>query len=193
MHGTSKEDLLRDAAPLVRSTAARYLAKYQTWSLSFDDLFADGLYGALLAAESYNPDRGTAWTTWAFPYITRYMTLGVRFTLWETTRGDGGDVSSLDALRAAVSSTDGQIGDADWDLPDETLPDPDVGPIGTQVRRAVRDLDPQLRQIVYLSYWKDEGPTEVGRHLGMPKSTVRKRHAQALAELAGPLRPVAAA
>ncbi len=183
---TPPEDLLRDIAPLVRSLANSTMRRYFAWSLSFDDLYADGLYGAYLASEKWKPDGGASWTTYAHPWITRYMTLGVRFALWETTRGDGGDMASLDAIRDAA--TEG----GSWDLPDETLPDQDLGPVREHVRGAVRELDSTLRQIVYRTYWMDEGPTEVGRHIGMTKSTVRNRLKEAHTALADPLRPIAA-
>lgn len=160
-------DLINEAVPLVRHIAGRLARKYAHLSPQWDDLIADGLYGAYLAARTYQPGKGASWSTWAYPYIERYAVIGVRFHAGETMRGTGGTEPLPERFDRPAAT----------ELPEDAV-------IRARVRAEVTELEPRRRELVLRTYWNAEGPTSAGRAIGVSKTWARKLLADAHAELA---------
>jgi RNA polymerase sigma-70 factor, ECF subfamily len=59
----------------------------------------------------------------------------------------------------------------------------DTYPLSTDARRALDQLSPQQRAVVFLTYWEDCAPTRVAEILGVGEGTVRKQLARAREQL----------
>ena len=68
MNPSVREDLIATSLPLVKSIAVR-LRKAYRFPSPIEDLYADGLTGLMEAVERFDPTRGVAFTTFAFPRI----------------------------------------------------------------------------------------------------------------------------
>jgi RNA polymerase sigma factor (sigma-70 family) len=64
-----KEKIVIDYLPLVRSIAAQY----STGKIEIDDLIQEGMIGLLQAADKFDPDRETQFSTYATYWIKKYI------------------------------------------------------------------------------------------------------------------------
>lgn len=77
--------------------------------------------------------------------------------------------------RRSVSQADVQVED-DLDPPEPSIADP-------AIVAAVRNLDPDRREVIALRYWLDLSPPEIAAVLEVPVGTVHSRLSRAMADL----------
>jgi RNA polymerase sigma-B factor len=78
VHTPSRNDLVREYLPLARRLATRY----RHTSESLEDLTQVAYVGLILAAERYDPDRGTSFTSYAIPTIVGELRRYIRDHAW---------------------------------------------------------------------------------------------------------------
>ena len=110
-------------------------------AVSMEDLLQAGFVGLMRAADSYDPDAGKSWSSWACWHIQMEFNsiLGLRrghFTRPHTC------ASRLDQ---PLSSEDADGLTAADMLPDESLPDADEGLLRSELRRYVREAVGRLK------------------------------------------------
>lgn len=140
---------------------ARYWARRYAWALEgrpwldMDDLASAAMLGILAAQATYEPDRGS-WATYSAYFIRKEVRalLGIR---------DGSMPPCTLSLDDPITNEDGESAGTHLDqLPDNTLPDADAGPIlddlKRDVRAAVDDLPERQRTVV--QRWQLEGGTQ---------------------------------
>jgi RNA polymerase sigma factor (sigma-70 family) len=172
---------------LARSIAGRITARFRIldYGVEYDDVLSGALFGAWKAAVRFDATRGASLTTHAFQWIERYAILAARVDAGLTTRGDGvrTEVMPTESFGAADQESDGILLVDPHALDAEQITDAVVA------RRAVAELPEQERQVVYLTYWRDLGPTEAGRQIGVTRKLSRKildrAHADMRASLMG--------
>lgn len=152
---------------MAKSVAAQLGRQHGGLSASaMDTLVADGMYGAALAWESWKPDGGASFTSWAFPYIKRYATIALYESQGRNGRGQHRGEQSLDAMLAAEDP---------FDVED---PHTDRAFTRAEVRSAVRgaigDLPDRERTAVVGVYWDGLTREEVGSRLGVGKTMARR-------------------
>lgn len=167
MSSLEVESRILELTGLARRIAGRVTASFRAdgYGVEFDDVMSGALYGAWKAAESYDPTRGTKLTTHAFDWIKRYAVLAAR--------RDAGLPSRVDGATLHFEPIPEHGDEEGPEYPATALPDGEVLTVGVVVREAVAGLPELDRQVVYLTYWKDLGPTEVGRVLGFGKTRAR--------------------
>lgn len=78
VHTPSRNDLVREYLPLARRLATRY----RHTSESLEDLTQVAYLGLILAAERYDSDRGTSFTSYAIPTIVGELRRYIRDHAW---------------------------------------------------------------------------------------------------------------
>ncbi len=151
--------------PLVRWVVRRQ------WlgSLPFEDALQEGRIGLWSALCHYDPDRGTAFSTYAVPAITH--------TVWRAV--------ALEQRRFACSGTDLA---SPMDLNgDEAI---DRAQVYAVLRDLVDQLPLHLRRIVVAHHGFDQQPPQtlaaIARSLGVSRQRVHQLHGQAILWLAHP-------
>lgn len=173
MSAVDEEVFIAEVATVARSIAGRVAASFRArgFNVEFDDAFSGAMFGAWKAAQSYQDDKGTKPSTWAYQWCERYATLSANEAAGLTaSRGDGfGPMSSVDAAFRPTEDGD--------EIPGEPA-DPyalvgDRVAVTVAVRAAVAELPEDQRSIVFATYWQGMGPTEIGKVVGRSKSGVR--------------------
>lgn len=167
------DELIRSADRVCRSIAHATARRFreQGHAADFGDAYSGALIGAWKAAQSYDPAKGAAFTTWAYGYAKRYAVVECNRAAGLTaSRGDGlMNVYSLeDAVQRGADDED-----SERDPIDPAAPSGELLVAGVAVREAVAALPDDQREIVFLTYWRGLGPTEVGKRVGLSKSGVR--------------------
>ncbi len=161
-----REKLVTDHLELVVS-AAKSVKKNLPPSFDFEDLVCEGNHALARAALSYNPDHPKAapFANYAWQVIRGAMIESVRRRHFlENTR------PSIDDVREPGAPPD----------IDDNI---DLERALVHVRDAVRDLAPELRAVITLHYGREIKLCDVGKLLGVCKSSASLLHRQALREL----------
>lgn len=69
----AREQIILNSIPLVKKCVKMYLGK----GLSYDDLYQEGCYGLLIALSHFDPTRNTKFSTYAVPWILKYIRKGI--------------------------------------------------------------------------------------------------------------------
>lgn len=91
----ARDEAIKSCLPLVKSLAARLRVRYGLYT-PFEDLFAAGVVGLVEAAERFDPDRGVAFTTFAYRRI--------RGAILDSQRAEG--VGGADTWAAEIEFSD---------------------------------------------------------------------------------------
>lgn len=141
--------------------------------LDLDEAIGDGSYGLLRAASKFEPERGNAFTTYAYPTIRGAISQGLRLRYGE----DGQKPSAFNPRDRSMESTissesDLTLGDRlEATLADVRFTSPEGVITLVDVERAISSLPPREKDAI-VSYMKGSTTmTEVGRDLGV--STAR--------------------
>ena len=118
--------------------------------IDLDDLVQEGLVGLLAAARRYDPDRGTAFSTFAYPFIKGAIE---------------NYVQSLELARRGGDQPD---------LPPPSVPaDQEQGWLPQAVQHCLQAaLEAVERQVLVLRMWEGNTLAEIGRIVGRPVQTV---------------------
>jgi RNA polymerase sigma-B factor len=103
----SRDRLVREFLPLARRLAARY----RHTSESLDDLTQVAYVGLVLAADRYDPDRGTAFSTYAIPTIVGELRRHIRDHGWAVHMSRGLQENVL-RLTQAINDASSRLGRA---------------------------------------------------------------------------------
>ncbi len=151
---------------------ARRLSRTLPAYADFDALESDALLGLVLAARSFDPTRGVAFTTYAAKRIHGAMLDGLR-DRQGCRRGDSPPaVFSLDAL---FSSADGRT----TSLADLLAGDEE--PVGAAMERRdtiqqlLRQIDGRSRELLSEHYLEGRSQEDIARDLGLTASRVSQR------------------
>ena len=118
--------------------------------IDFDDLIQEGLVGLLSAARRFDPDRGTAFSTFAYPFIKGAIE---------------NYVQSLDLAHRGVDPLD---------LPPPSIPaDQEQDWLAQAVQHCLQTaLEAVERQVLLLRMWEQNTLAEIGKIVGRPVQTV---------------------
>jgi RNA polymerase sigma factor (sigma-70 family) len=169
----TEAEVLAENGGLVATIAARYQGR----GLDSDDLLQEGRIGLLKAVRNFDPERGVAFGTVAWSFISTEIRHALRIE---------GRRAREETLLDAPVGEDGVATLAD------ILPDDGPGPeeqtlaeiAGALVRNAVPLLPVELREVIVLRYGLDghapRSLREIGLALGVSQTTVSSREERAL-------------
>lgn len=179
----ARDKLITSHLRLVVKVAARLVRE----GVELDDLISAGTIGLLASFETFDPEHGARFCSYARPAIEQHA----RAWLKQSAR-HASDVS-LDETSDDLSSLHETIADT-------SAPDPESEAIASETRRtalariplAVRRLS-RSEQIVIRERFKDERATleEIGSQLGRTRERVRQIESEALGKLRADLGRVA--
>jgi RNA polymerase sigma factor for flagellar operon FliA len=207
----SRNEAIEKSLPLVKSIAARFRQAHGL-SASFDELYALGVDGLMQAATRFDPNRGVAFTTFAY-YRIRGAILdslrrepdGARLTAVsmpiETSLPLLGVAAANDNGRPQDRPT-GRQGTLGWlfaeaavsqpvedidELADEDAPSLDEEVerhrVAQRVAAALATLPETERRVVELHYYDELSFAEIGAKLGICKPWAFRLHNKALKHL----------
>lgn len=147
----------------------------QQWlgDLPFEDALHEGRLGLWSALQHYDPQRGTAFSTYAVPAIAR--------AVWRAVTLQQRMISPIHKGRCSLSQLDEAI-----DL-DEVI---DNAQVRSLLVDLVDGLPPRLRQVVIAHHGLDDSPPRtfaaIGQALGISRQRVHQLHTAAILWLAHP-------
>lgn len=156
-----------------------------------DDVHGAAVEGLCRAAISFDPERGVKFATYASHCIRGSIMENLR-SLDHLSRRYRGKVNAEEYDDPGPpTSLDGARDDYGWDAPD--VNGDAAGPVVEAdtrrgVRKAVRDLDVPMREVIQAAYWNSESQSDIARRDGVTEGRVSQRKREAYARL----RPVLA-
>ena len=201
-------DLVERNLGLVRAIASKVVGMAPA-SVSFDELVSCGNQGLVEAAGRFDPDRGVAFSTFAYYRIRGAIFDGLRFMTGAAHRPTAlaaradeylEGLAGEPAPRTAAAAAE-RLADVLSDLAvvlvvasdhveravDPTTPDPasvaERREELTLVQRAMGALPDKERALLELMYFEGLGLVEAGERLGLSRGWASKLHARALATL----------
>lgn len=147
----------------------------QQWlgDLPFEDALHEGRLGLWAALQHYDPQRGTAFSTYAVPAIAR--------AVWRAVALQQRTISPVHKVRCSLSQLDEAI-----DL-DEVI---DNAQVRSLLVDLVEGLPPRLRQVVIAHHGLDDSPPQtfaaIGQALGISRQRAHQLHNTAILWLAHP-------
>ncbi|MCC6427097.1 MAG: sigma-70 family RNA polymerase sigma factor [Phycisphaerales bacterium] len=190
---------------------ARELHQRIGGTVEYDELVALGNQGLVEAARAFDPIHGASFRTYAYYRIRGTIIDAMRRMSWSrTSRATARDEELRDsAMRDAAGLADseadiGRLEDefcrgirrlaiihvvADLhDREDVPVADADVDPVEraelhARLVRALAQLEPTERELITSLYLDCKSMTEYAKELGVNKSTVTRRHAEAIESL----------
>ena len=191
------EELYQENRGLLHTVARRYAAACRhDRAVSVEDLEQAGFFGLVKASQTYDPEGGSSWATWAARYIHREMlqALGYR---WRPPAGDPSEGPHYQPTRAHTGaiSLDAPLCADDPDglaivdtLADGSLADADEGvnlaALQRYVREAVERLQNHQQRVVMDLCGLQELPYEAAAAaLGVSAERVRQIRGAALKKL----------
>jgi RNA polymerase sigma factor for flagellar operon FliA len=155
-----------------------------------DDLVSFGVEGLMRALERFDPARGCAFSTYAYPRIRGAIWDGVR----ASCRVPGNQYRRLlgqDGPRVFVDSVE-EV-DRAW-LADENTPPVDSQCDARRLRgylgAALARLPERDRDLLHKHYWDDQTLLDVGAGLGHTKSWASRAHARVIEQLRGEMQAI---
>lgn len=205
---STRDRLVKDHLPLVRSIAGAVRSSAVGANVPLDDLIAYGANGLLDAAERFDPQRGVPFDVFCRYRVRGAIVDGIRRHHWlprrtynrlcaERRSGDGipandngapGPVfvdMELPALGAPGSRDESAAHwGARWN--GRQMFQPEVEPddrLQVQARAAIQKLPYKERRLIELCYFEGKNLAEAGDALGMQRSWACRLHARAIAAL----------
>lgn len=171
-HDRGREDSDLDREMAAHEGLVSWVVRQQ-WrgDLAFDEALHAGRIGLWHALRGYDPSRGTRFSTYAVPAITR--------AVWAAVATQARDRGDREKVRPVVGSTG-------VDVPDRL----DRAQRAGVVREMVGDLPGRLRQVIVAHYGLDASAprsfARIGQVLGVSRQRVQQLHVMALLWLAHP-------
>lgn len=139
--------------------------------LSLMDLISEGYRGLMRAFQTFDPDMGFRFITYAEPWITSFVTRGIRsyhrhehVSLDDPVHDDGKEVPLKDLLISGEAGADEAISIK-------------------EVRSLLSQLNDRERTIIILRFWHDFTLEEIGLRIGLRKERVRQIESRVLRKL----------
>ena len=180
------EELYSENRGLLHNVARHWSAacKYDR-AVSVEDLEQAGFFGLIRASQSYDPDKGTSWPTWAARYISKEMCLALGYRWRPAAEDEPAGYKPTKAYTGAYSLdtpllTDNPDGMTWADtLTDESLSDADEGvnleALQRYVREAVERLqNHQQRTVITLCDLQGKPYRVAAKVLGVSVERIRK-------------------
>jgi len=163
------------AADLLVESNLRFVLKvvFRFWypGLPLMDLIAEGCRGVIVAVQTFDPEKGFRFLSYAEPAIRHRVHEAIRlhyrhqhYSLDEPAYDEGKETTLKDLL----ASDD---------------PGADVSAYGLQVRRMLAELDDRARVIIVLRFWHDLTLEEIGLQLGLERERIRQIEARSLRKM----------
>ena len=198
----SRAEAVESYLPLVKFLVARLRAAHGLRT-SFEDLIAAGVVGLLEAAARFEPDRGVAFTTFAYRRVRGAILDAQRHEYGAVAGTPGRELRLSDLMKQGPANTnalpapdpDGRragrvaamvqlvsVEDIDESAlaPDEEV---DRRRRAHRLRKALEALPSPERQIIELYYFEGESFSEIGARLGICKPWAFRLHERALEKL----------
>lgn len=190
------EALYKENRGLLYNVARRYVtACKHDRAVSVEDLEQAGFFGLVRASQTYDPEGGSRWPTWAARYIHREMLAALGYRWQPPAGGDpGGSHYQPTRAHTGAYSLDAPLADdpegLTWadTLADDSLPDADEGvnlaALQKYVREAVERLQShQQRTVIDLCDLQGEPYQAAAEALGVSVERVRQIRGAALKKL----------
>ena len=192
------EELYEENRGLLHALARRYATACKLdRAVSVEDLKQAGFFGLVIASQTYDPERGGSWPSWAARYIHREMLAALGYRWQPSTGTDDPDGSRYRPTRAHTGaySLDAPLAADDpegltWadTLADDSLPDADeavnLAALQRYVREAVERLQSHQQRVVMDLCGLQELPYEAAAAaLGVSVERVRQIRGAALKKL----------
>lgn len=166
----------RSAADRLIESNLRFVLKvvFKFWypGLPLMDLIAEGCRGLIAALQTFDPEMGFRFITYAEPAIRQRVHKAIKnhylhehFSLDESAYYDEGEKTILKDL---LASDDPGADDTVFDK---------------QVRRMLLELDDRARVIIVLRFWHDLTLEEIVLRIGLKKERVRQIEARSLRKM----------
>lgn len=148
-----------------------------------EDLVQAGFFGLVKARESFDPEAGKGWVSWAAWYIVREFNTALGIREGKARRAHTGAVSLDEPL---PGDEDGDSSRLDT-LADESLPDPDAAIIEGEHRAAIQAAMARLRadraEAVQLHDLQCMTYAQVSEHMGTTVERARQLRTNAFRDL----------
>ncbi len=156
-----RQQLVMRNLPLVRAAVLRLAGRCVGTPDAFDDLVQEGSIGLMEAAQLFDPDRGTKFSTWAWYRVRAHVQRAMR--RWADVPLPSGDMEGL-------SDPEGD--------PGELL---DAGEARRELDAALDLLPPRSAHVLRGRVVDGRTLEDLGRELGVCKERVRQIEQRALA------------
>ena len=159
-----RDELIESHLPLVARIVNRIWAKGGIAGLERDDLISEGAIGLINAADSFEPDRNTAFSTWATIRIRAALSSAIRKQRALNNREKSG--VEADARADLLAATD--LHDLDTDI------------VLHDALRLLHHHDDRLCRVIELLYLSQQSRVEIAGQLEVSETHVERLHQQAL-------------
>ncbi len=205
---STRQEVIESCLPLVKSIVARTRLALGL-RVSFEDLYSAGVTGLVEAAERFDPNRGVAFTTYAYYRIRGAVLDSRRAEARHVPPPEPGAFAQLSpTLTAQRPANTNALSAPDWDDPNPGWTTPDVAAVqlvpfeaidsledesaphpdeeierrwqSERVRTALATLPDLERRVLELHYYEDESFAGIGAQLGMCKPWAFRLHNRGL-------------
>lgn len=135
------------------------------------DLISEGCRGLIRALQTFDPDKGFRFITYAEPWITSFVKRAIlshrrheHISLDEPAYDDGEETTLKDLLISGETGADEAVSNK-------------------EVRRILLQLNDRERTIIILRFWQDLTLEEIGLRIGIKKESVRRVESRTLRKL----------
>ena len=185
----SRELLIQLNEPLVRAVVSRFAFEKDT----AEDLFQSGMVGLLCALERFDPKRGAAFGTFAFPYIKGEVVKslaemkGEKKTFyqrkWKEMAARGGSAMAA-AARASVSLEEWMEEAETTAFSDLRAEDMfDAAENRLWLKEVVASLGTEEKRLLYYRYILRKSQAETGKALSLSQTRISRKEKEILAGL----------
>jgi len=193
----ARETLIQEHQDFVHALA-RQLHRRLPRHVDYDDLVMFGQIGLIEAAGAYDADSPAMFTTFSYRRVRGAMLDGIRKMAWRrmpsaaqrtTVEPDAEFAEAADAFRKAVAQVgavymtsqvtrdERKIDPTETGTPDEAAQTRES--MG-RLRDVLETLPRNHRSLLHSLYFEDESISDHARRVGVHKSTITRRHQQAL-------------
>ena len=185
----SRRFLLQLNEPLVRAVVSRFAFEKDT----AEDLFQSGMVGLLCALERFDPKRGTAFGTFAFPYIKGEVVEGLAemkgekksFHLRKWKEMVAWDGSAKDAAARASVSLEEWMEEAETTAFSDLRAEEMFAAAENRLwlKEVVSSLGTEEKRLLYYRYILRKSQAETGKALSLSQTRISRKEKEILAGL----------
>ena len=164
-------------------------AKYQGLD-TFEDVIQNGNIGLIKAVETFDVEKGTAFSTWALEYVRKYITIGLTNESRCVRQGAHqiGDDYAVSSLDAPICSEEGEDKTMLDFMPSQSKADAfeDVEHLRTQIELLMKGLKPKEKEIICKLFGfgcREHTQLEVSMEYNYTEERIRQIKFEALAKM----------